>query len=228
MTGVAVVTGGASGIGAAVVDLLAERGFSVVVADVAASPPTDVSSSDSVAALAGRVAAEHGRCDVLVNCAGVVAVGDVLTVSEADWTRAFDVNVTGVWRTARAFIPLMPEGGAIVNVASAAALRAIPEMPAYVASKAAVVGLTRAMAIDHAPQGIRVNCVCPGLVDTPLARHAQEQRGGEARAAVRNFEPYLVKRTAEAAEIADAVVLLATNRYATGATLALDGGRSLH
>jgi NAD(P)-dependent dehydrogenase (short-subunit alcohol dehydrogenase family) len=228
VTGVAVVTGGASGIGAAVVEALAGRDFSVVVADVNASPPTDVSSSDSVAALADRVAAEHGRCDVLVNCAGVVAVGDVLTVSEEDWTRAFDVNVTGVWRTARAFIPLMSGGGAIVNVASAAALRAIPEMPAYVASKAAVVGLTRAMAIDHASQGIRVNCVCPGLVDTPLARHAQQQRGDQTRAAVQNFEPYLVKRTAGAAEIAEAVVLLATNRYATGATLALDGGRSLH
>ena len=226
---VAVVTGGASGIGAAVVELLRDKGFKVVIADLnAPGPPTDVSSDESVTALAERVAAEHGRCDVLVNCAAVVAVGDVCTVSEEDWHRTFDVNVTGIWRTARAFIPLMRDGGAIVNVASAAALRAIPEMPAYVASKAAVVGLTRAMAIDHAPQGIRVNCVCPGQVDTPLARSTQARRSDGTRADIANFEPYLIKRAAEAAEIAEAVVLLATNGYTTGATLAVDGGRSMH
>ncbi|NVM94304.1 SDR family NAD(P)-dependent oxidoreductase [Arthrobacter wenxiniae] len=228
---IAVVTGGASGIGAATANRFRAIGYSIVIADLADvsdAPITDLSSTDSVDALATWVAQKHGRCDVLINGAAAVVAGDILAVSESDWTRILDLNVTGIWRTARAFVPLMIDGGAIVNIASGAGLRAIPDMSAYVASKSAVVGLTASMAIDLAPRNIRVNCVCPGPVDTPMARRAQELRRDEARSAVQNFDNYLVKRTAEPDEIAEAVVLLATNRYLTGSTLAVDGGRTLH
>ncbi|TMU99810.1 SDR family oxidoreductase [Streptomyces sp. DASNCL29] len=232
--GVAVVTGGASGIGAAVVARLRAGGTAVVVADrapAAGEEPVDVTDGASVHALAERVAQAHGRLDLLVHCAGAVAVGSVDTAAgtaEEDWHRAFAVNVTGVWTVSRALLPLMGEGGAIVVVSSAAGVRPIPEMAAYVASKSAAVGLSRSMALDLAPRGIRVNCVCPGLVDTPLARAAQERRSPSERGRVDERRGYLIGRAGTAEEIAEAVVLAGTNGYLTGATLAVDGGRSLH
>ncbi|OPF83887.1 SDR family oxidoreductase [Streptomyces antioxidans] len=232
--GVAVVTGGASGIGAAVVARLRAGGTAVVVADRAPATgeePVDVTDTGSVHALAERVARAHGRLDLLVHCAGAVAVGAVDTTSgtaEEDWQRTFAVNVTGVWTVSRALLPLMGEGGAIVVVSSAAGVRPIPEMAAYVASKSAAVGLSRSMALDLAPRGIRVNCVCPGLVDTPLARAAQEQRSPGERGLVDERRGYLIGRAGTAGEIAEAVVLAGTNGYLTGSTLAVDGGRSLH
>jgi NAD(P)-dependent dehydrogenase (short-subunit alcohol dehydrogenase family) len=228
---VAVVTGGASGIGAAVVERLQARGAEVVVADrnsVPGHPAVDVTDPASVEGLATHVRTRYGRCDILVHSAAVVSTGGVDTVSEADWDRVFAVNVKGIWAVSRALLPLMGNGTAIVTVSSAAGLRAIPDMAAYVASKAAVLGLTRSMAIDLAERGIRVNCVCPGLVDTPMARRSQELRTDSARQAVEEYRGYLVRRHGEAREIAEAVVLLATNAYTTGAALAVDGGRSLH
>lgn len=231
---VAVVTGGASGIGAAVAAQLRTAGATVEVADVAPASstalPVDVTDADLVGAFAQRVRATHGRCDVLINCAGAIAVGDVTQCSEEDWDRVFSVNVRGTWRMCKSLIPLMTDGSAIVNVASGAGLRAIPDMAAYVASKHAVVGLTRAMAVDHASRGIRANCVCPGLVDTPLARDAQELRPEPTRQAVQAHDGYLVKRSADAPEVAESICFLASDscRYITGTTLAVDGGRSMH
>jgi NAD(P)-dependent dehydrogenase (short-subunit alcohol dehydrogenase family) len=206
----------------------------VVVADrapVAEEEPVDVTDSASVRALADRVAEAHGQLDLLVHCAGTVAVGAIDTASataEEDWHRVMAVNVTGVWAVSRALLPMMGEGAAIVVVSSAAGVRPVPEMAAYVASKSAAVGLTRSMALDLAPRGIRVNCVCPGLVDTPLARTAQEWRSPAERAKVAGRRGYLIDREGTADEIAEAVVLAGTNGYLTGSTLAVDGGRSLH
>ncbi|MEU6578878.1 SDR family oxidoreductase [Streptomyces sp. NPDC046805] len=231
---VAVVTGGASGIGAAVVARLRASGTAVVVADLVpgmGEEQVDVTDGTSVQALAERVAAAHGHLDLLVHCAGAVAVGAVDTdieTAEEDWHRVFSVNVTGVWTVSRALLPLMGEGGAIVVVSSAAGVRPIPEMAAYVASKSAAVGLSRSMALDLAPRGIRVNCVCPGLVDTPLARTTQKQRSSAERANVAERRGYLIGREGTAEEIADAVMLAGTNGYLTGSTLVVDGGRSLH
>ncbi|WP_340537931.1 SDR family NAD(P)-dependent oxidoreductase [Nocardioides sp. GXZ039] len=227
---VAVVTGGASGIGAAVVGQLRAAGATVEVADLDAHPQVDVADADSVEALATRVRERHGRCDVLVNGAGALAPGDVLTVTEDDWDRAFAVNVRGPWLLSRSLIPLMPAGSAIVNIGSGAGLRAIPAMTAYVASKSAVVGLTKAMAIDLADRGIRVNCVCPGLVDTPMARTAQAGRPTAVRDEVAGFASYLVPRFGTPDEVAAAVVFLASpaSGYTTGSVLAVDGGRTLH
>jgi NAD(P)-dependent dehydrogenase (short-subunit alcohol dehydrogenase family) len=231
---VAVVTGGASGIGAAVAAQLRTAGAAVEVADVAPSSstalPVDITDADLVDAFAQRVRATHGRCDVLINCAGAIAVGDVTECTEEDWGRVFSVNVRGTWRMCKSLIPLMRDGSAIVNVASGAGLRAIPDMAAYVASKHAVVGLTRAMAVDHASRGIRANCVCPGLVNTPMARNAQELRPEPTRQAVQAYDGYLVKRSADACEVAESICFLASDssRYITGTTLAVDGGRCMH
>lgn len=231
---VAVVTGGASGIGAAVVARLRTGGATVVVADLApAGPdhqPVDVTETASVRHLRDQVHDRYGRCDLLVNCAGAVTVGKVTDCTDAEWSRVFDVNVRGIWQTCRHFLPVMPPGSAIVNVASAAGLRPIPNMAAYVASKSAVVGLTRAMALDHAAEHIRVNCVCPGLVDTPLAATTQAQRPESSRQSVADFEDYLIKRQATADEIAACVCFLGSAEagYLTGATVAADGGRTLH
>ncbi|WP_037359318.1 SDR family NAD(P)-dependent oxidoreductase [Amycolatopsis orientalis] len=228
----AVVTGGASGIGAAVVARLRAAGTDVVVADlhpVAGADPVDVTDAASVRALASRLAGR--QVELLVHCAGTVAVGAVDTPSEQadeDWDRAFAVNVKAVWTVSRALLPLMGEGAAIVVVASAAGLRPIAEMAAYVASKSAAVGLARSMALDLAPRGIRVNCVCPGLVDTPMARAAQRGRSPAARDAVAARQGYLVGRDGTADELAEAIVLAGTNGYLTGSTIAVDGGRSLH
>ncbi|MCR6485133.1 SDR family oxidoreductase [Amycolatopsis sp. OK19-0408] len=222
----AVVTGGASGIGAAVVARLRAGGREVVVADLhpASGPAVDVTDEASVRALADRLT----EVDLLVHCAGTVAVGAVDTASEHDWDRAFAVNVKAVWSVSRVLLPLMGPGAAIVVVASAAGLRPIAEMAAYVASKSAAVGLAKSMALDLAPRGIRVNCVCPGLVDTPMARAAQRDRSPAARDGVNARQGYLISRDGTADELAEAIVLAGTNGYLAGATIAVDGGRSLH
>ena len=231
---VAVVTGGASGIGAAVALRLRSAGASVVIADLTVTEPggiaVDVTDTGSAAAFAAGLRSRFGRCDLLVNSAGAVAVGTVLECSEQEWDRVFDVNVRGVWQMCRHLLPLMGAGAAVVNVASAAGLRPIPSMAAYVASKSALIGLTRAMALDHAPQQIRVNCVCPGLVDTPLAANTQRQRPAAARRSAAAFEGYLIKRLATADEIAACVCHLGSPQasYITGAAIAADGGRTLH
>lgn len=229
---VAVVSGGGSGIGSAVVDLLRAGGAAVEVADIAprGTQSVDVTDASQVEELAGRIKAVHGRCDVLVNCAGVTAVGTADECTEQDWDRVFSVNARGVWLMCKHLLPLMPNGSAIVNVSSGAGLRAIPNMAAYVAAKHAVVGLTRAMAVDHAEQGIRVNCVCPGLVDTPLAQSTQSLRPHHVTQAVDDFDGYLVKRKASARELAESICFLASpaSQYITGVALAVDGGRTMH
>lgn len=231
---VAVVTGGASGIGAGVADRLRAEGTTVYVADLNPGPAADavdVTDSASVRRLAESIAEREGRLDLIVHCAGAVAVGAVDTTAESaedDWDRMFAVNVKAVWTVSRALLPLMGDGGAIVVVASGAGVRPILEMSAYVASKSAVVGLSRSMALDLAPRGIRVNCVCPGLVDTPMARAAQTLRSPEASAAVTTRTGYLVQRQGTVGEITDVVMLAATNGYLTGSVISVDGGRTLH
>lgn len=231
---VAVVTGGASGIGAAVVSRLRAAGAVVVSADIAprdtGASRLDVSDPAAVTAFAAQIRDTHGHCDVLVNCAGTVTVGTAVECTDHDWDRAFAVNTRGVWLMCRHLIPLMPRGSAIVNIASGAGLRPIPHMAAYVASKTAVVGLSKAMALDLADQHIRVNCVCPGLVDTPMAARAQQQRPPGVSQDVAAFEGYLIKRLAAPDEIADSICFLCSPSagYITGTALAVDGGRTLH
>ena len=180
--------------------------------------------------LCGCLPRQHSRCDLLVNCAGATAVGTATECQVDDWDRVFAVNIRGVWLMCRALIPLMPSGAAIVNVASAAGLRPIPNMAAYIASKTATVGLSKAMALDHAAAGIRVNCVCPGLVDTPLAAQTQQRRPPTAKQATAEFDGYLIKRRPALRRSPKPSAISAPPARAMSPVrrCAVDGGRTLH
>lgn len=230
----AVVTGSASGIGKATEALLRQAGATVIGLDRTPqpndSPAVDLAHPGQIEAVGRAITQRHEQIDILVNCAGIVPVGGTAECSLADWDLGFAVNVRASWLLARALLPAMRERSSIVNVSSGAGLRAIPEMVGYVASKHAVVGLTRAMAMDLAPQGIRVNCVCPGQVDTPLAAQVQTLRSPQVRNEVSAFDAYLIKRAATPQEVAKSICFLASEEsaYTTGVCLAVDGGRSMH
>lgn len=224
---VVVVTGAASGIGAACVATFEDRGASVVAWDLSGTSsagPVDVSDAVAVRAAADLVREKFGRVDVLVNCAGVITANLPLQdVNPDDFQRNFSVNVIGVVNTSQAVYPLMAQSshGAIVNVASQAALVCLPSQSAYSASKGAVVALTRASAIDWAAEGIRVNAVCPGFTATPMA---MGQMTPELDAAVSRRVP--LGRIFQPSEIAEAIVFLASPRASaiTGVVLPVDGG----
>jgi meso-butanediol dehydrogenase/(S,S)-butanediol dehydrogenase/diacetyl reductase len=220
----AVVTGGGSGIGAAAADLLERGGASVTVADLGAPDPVDVTDREALDRLAREVEREHGRLDVLVNAAGVLTPNlpsDALPAD--DFRRAFDVNVLGTVNACQAFFPLLRTGrGAIVNVASQAALVSLPQQAAYTAAKGAVAALTRSLAIDWAEHGIRANAVAPGFTRTPMTEAFFENEVF-TKAATRRIP---LGRILEAEEIAGAIVFLASPFAAaiTGVTLPVDGG----
>jgi 2-keto-3-deoxy-L-fuconate dehydrogenase len=232
------ITGGASGIGAACVRRFQADGCSVAVLDrdergLATSPAelalhVDVSDAGAVEASVGEAASGLGGLDVVVAAAGIAARGTVAATEPADWDRVLAVNLRGVYLTGRAALPHLRAagGGAIVNVASQLGLVAAANAAAYCASKGAVISLTRAMAIDHGPEGIRVNCVCPGPTDTPLL---EPYFGGAADPAAerRAYEAMqLHGRLVTAEEIADAVAYLASPGASStmGAALVVDGG----
>jgi NAD(P)-dependent dehydrogenase (short-subunit alcohol dehydrogenase family) len=233
---VAAVTGGASGIGAAVVGRLLAEGARVAVLDVnpggaheeALAVGADVTDDASVRAAVDRVLQEWGRLDVLVNNAGIGAQGTVADNPDDEWLRVFDVNLMGVVRTTRAALPALRRSpaAAVVNTASIVATAGLPQRALYSASKGAVLALTRAMAADHLPEGIRVNCVNPGTADTPwIGRLLAAADDPEAeRAALEARQPH--GRLVSAEEVAGAVAYLASPRSGstTGTALAVDGG----
>lgn len=241
---VAVVTGAGSGIGRAVAVELATCGHAVVVSDVdepgvkdtareveakgahAVCVRADVSDEGDVEALFGEVATTFGRLDAAVNCAGVTGpVGAPHEFGLEEWNRVLAVNLTGVFLCARREIAAMlgSGGGAIVNIASAAGLIGFPGLPAYSPSKAGVIGLTRAWALDYAKRGVRINCVCPGGVDTPMIRSFV---GGsqEALDAIAASQP--IGRLASPEEIAKAALWLCSDDASNviGHAMAVDGG----
>jgi len=232
MTGkIALVTGGASGIGAATVDLLRQRGATVVVADVQAGPSgdpfekLDVTDGDAVDAFVASLVERHGQLDVAVNAAGVA--GNWANLGQDDpavWDRTIAVNLTGVYRCTRAeLVAMLPAGrGAIVNVASAGGAMGIPGLAAYSASKHGVIGLTRSAALEVVRSGIRVNAVMPGTTRTPMLTASMETE--EALDAMGRAMP--IGRLATPEEIARAIVWLASDdaSYVTGEALAVDGG----
>ncbi len=221
---VAVVTGGASGIGAACATLLEESGAVVLVADLGGDDPVDVTDRAALDALAGRIDAEHGGLDVLINAAGVLTPN--LPVDELptdDFRRAYEVNVIGTVNTCQAFSPLLrARRGAVVNVASQAALVSLPMQAAYTAAKGAVAALTRSLAIDWAEAGVRANAVAPGFTLTPMTEAFFENEVFTEAATKR----IPLGRILGADEIAAAIVFLASPLASaiTGVTLPVDGG----
>jgi NAD(P)-dependent dehydrogenase (short-subunit alcohol dehydrogenase family) len=232
----AAVTGGASGIGLATARLLAERGARVAALDLRADdvpePLTgvdcDVTSDDSVRAAVEAVVAAFGRLDVLINNAGIGAVGTVEDHADEEWRRVLDVNVLGLVRVTRAALPHLRRSpaAAVVNTCSIAATAGLPRRALYSATKGAVLALTRAMAADHVGEGIRVNCVNPGTVDTPwVGRLLASAADPEAeRAALNARQP--TGRMVSADEVAAAIAYLAgpAAGSTTGVDLAVDGG----
>jgi NAD(P)-dependent dehydrogenase (short-subunit alcohol dehydrogenase family) len=236
---VAVVTGAASGIGLRTCELFLEEQMTVVGIDLCAVPcglaehrrfieiTADVSAAADVDAATARVQASLGRCDVLVNSAGVLANGTATETSEAEWDRTMAVNLRGAWLTSIALIPLLTSsgGGSIVSVAAGAGLRPLPGLAAYAAAKAGLVAHARSIALHYAASGIRSNCVCPGPTETPMFVNDK----GNIRAREENGGAW-ARPLAQPEEIARAVLLFISPemRTLTGAALAIDSGRVLH
>lgn len=232
---VALVTGGASGIGAAIVAELAAGGAQVAVLDLNATvrPPLlgvtcDVADAETCRAAVQTVVANLGRLDIVVNNAGIGAQGTVVDNSEDEWHRVYDINVVGIVRIVRAALPHLrvSPAAAIVNTCSIAATAGLPQRALYSATKGAVLALTRAMAADHLQEGIRVNCVNPGTADTPWIERllASATDPAAERAALEARQPH--GRLVSAEEVAKAVAYLASPRSGstTGVDLAVDGG----
>lgn len=240
---VAVITGAAAGIGEAVARLLVKEGARVVVADrngelaeevasslgaAAVSVRADVSKSQDVSAMIDLAVSRFGRIDILVNNAGFGIRGNVVATEEADWDALMSVNLKGVYLCSKYAIPVMAAhgGGSIVNTASNLASVGLPDRAAYVASKGGVAALTRAMAIDHAAERIRVNCVAPGptrstYFDRMIATH-EDPDGFVASLAARSP----MNRMGMPAEIANVILWLASDEasFVTGAMYTVDGG----
>jgi len=231
---VALVTGGASGIGAAIADRLADGGAQVAVLDLNPSGTPhfgvecNVADDASVRSAVDAVVRKFGRLDVVVNNAGIGAQGDISANDDAEWHRVLDINVVGIARVSRAALPYLRESpaAAIVNTCSIAATAGLPQRASYSASKGAVLSLTLAMAADHVREGIRVNCVNTGTVDTPWVGRLLESSADPAaeRAALNARQPH--GRLVEAAEVAGAVAYLASplSGSTSGTSLAIDGG----
>jgi len=233
---VAAVTGGASGIGAAIARRLMADGARVAVLDRDVSEPpegalavqADVTDDASVRAAVDRVLQEWDRLDVLVNNAGIGSQGTVADNPDDEWHRVLDVNLLGMVRTTRAALPALRRSpsAAIVNTGSIAATAGLPQRAVYSASKGAVHALTRAMAADHLAEGIRVCAVAPGTADTPWIGRLLERADDPAaeRAALEARQPH--GRLVSADEVAGAVAYLASPRSTstTGVVLAVDGG----
>jgi NAD(P)-dependent dehydrogenase (short-subunit alcohol dehydrogenase family) len=242
---VAVVTGGAAGIGGATARTLTECGAAVAIFDSDADTGTrtatkiantgatcefvscSVNDARQVQSAVEGVVRKHGRIDILVNSAGIQLYGDVVSTSEEDWDRLMAVNLRGAFLVSKHVVPPMLEhGGAVVNVGSVQSFTAVSNSVAYVTSKHALLGLTRAMSLDYAQKGIRVNCVCPGAIDTPMLRWAASL-SPDPEAVIRNCDRmHAMGRIGQPEEVANAIAYLASPlaSFITGAALVVDGG----
>ena len=243
---VAIVTGSGAGIGRAIATTFAREGARVIVADMdeeagretvtaiqagggeACFSRTDVSQVEDTQRLVETALSTYGRLDVLVNNAGVYTRGDVVSTPVETWNRLLSINLTGVFLCCKAAIPALRQagGGAIVNISSSVGWQyAAPGIAAYAACKFGVTGLTKAMACDHLPENIRVNCICPGPTDTPLIRAS---RSPEELVAFMEAQP--IGRLGSPDEIAAAALFLASDEasFVTGVAFPVDGGQAAY
>lgn len=236
----AIVTGAGRGIGLAVSERLAGEGAHVVGLDLAA--PDDIATSEVAAgqgtftllvcdcrdadAVAAAIDAVEGPIDILVNCAGVnPSPAPITETTPETWDAVLSANLGSVYSVARTVIPRMTRGGAVVNVASVLGLTGVPSCSAYTASKAAIVGLTRSMARDHAPS-VRVNCVCPGAIDTQMFDEYLARTRDPAAEKRRIVKEIPLGRMGSPGDVAGAVAFLVSDDAAwmTGSVLVVDGG----
>ena len=242
----AVITGAGSGIGRASALLFAQEGARVAVVDYdgAAAEEVvgeirangghamvqicDVGAGGAAGAAVAAISAHWPDLTILMTAAGFSVGGTVLTTSDADWDAVFNANVNGTWRFARAAIPLMQAqgGGSIITVASQLALAGGRGNSAYIASKGAILSLTRTMALDFAGDNIRVNAIVPGAIDTPLLARGFARRSDPAAAREASRQRHAMRRFGTASEVAQAALYLASDAasYSTGTTMVVDGG----
>jgi meso-butanediol dehydrogenase / (S,S)-butanediol dehydrogenase / diacetyl reductase len=242
---VAIVTGGASGQGRATSILFAREGAQVVVGDIngngaeetarlitrqeegrAAAVKADVSKADEVRNLVDTALSRYGRLDMLINNAGATLWKGIEDTSEEEWDRILDINLKGVFLGCKFAIPAMRRsgGGSIVNIASGAGLIGLPQHFAYCAAKAGVIHLTKSLALDHGRDNIRINCICPGAVLTPMLGEAIDLNDPAQRE--RTAKQSALGRIAEPEEIARVSLFLCTKdaSFITGAAVPVDGG----
>ena len=242
----AVVTGAASGIGRATARALAAEGAQVILLDLdtvkgecssaeiraaggdCSFRKLDVSRPDEIAHVAKAILAEAGHVDILVNNAGIWRPGTVVSLSEATWDAVIDTNVKSVFLVSRQFVPSMSErkSGAIVNVASVAGMVGAADASAYAASKGAVINLTRSMALDFAHDNVRVNCICPGMIDTGMGddvvgHYRPDVTPAESKA---TWQP--LERIGSPDDIAKAILFMVSDEalFMTGSAVVVDGG----
>ena len=242
----AAITGASSGIGRQIAALFVEEGARVAVLDLdeagalgliaeigdaACFFRTDITSEDDVRENINKAAGLSGSLDILINCAGIFAEGDVASTELADWRRIMEVNLTGMFLCMKYAIPhmLARREGSIINIASESGISAISNQVAYNVSKAAAIMLTKSAARDYATSGIRVNCVCPGRVLTPLVRRIIDESDNPEGTFAMLSRDRPVMRMGTTLDIAHACMAFATDdmKYATGSVLSVDGGYTL-
>jgi NAD(P)-dependent dehydrogenase (short-subunit alcohol dehydrogenase family) len=243
---VAIVTGAGSGIGRGIALLLAQMGASVAVLEIddakgsstaaevqdqsgqAVSVHCDVRSASDCRRAVETTIQKWGKIDILCNCAGIAIRKNILELAEEEWDLALDVTLKGIFLLSREVIPHMIRngGGSIINIGSGWSLKGGPKAASYCAAKGGAVNLTRAMAIDHGPHNIRVNCICPGDIDTPMLRSECAQLGGNVQSFMKEAANRPLARVGMPEDVANAVLFLASpmSNWITGTALVVDGG----
>jgi len=246
---VAMVTGAGSGIGKATAEYFAQQGAKVVAVDWNASSGqqtaaaivnaggqavfchADVSVAAQVEAAVATAVERFSRLDILVNNAAIQILSKLVETSEADWDRTHGVNLKGVFLGCKYAIPALKKagGGAIVNIASVLGLVADPDLAAYCAAKGGVISLTRVAALTYGPENIRVNCICPGDVETPLVQDYFNRDPDPAKLRNEIYSKYALRRIASPNEVAKVAAFLASNQssFMTGSAVVMDGGLTI-